>query len=245
VLLRRRRARRPARTHITRLFRNRAQLAVLARLLPPGPPCSVLVYGVADGAEAVSLLAVLAPEGHEPVQVRGRDLDDELLAAARTWRYEAGHAPDGLPPEGERVLEAHGEGWQVRPERRAALAYERGDVLDAVQDATAAHQLVCCQNTLTLFDPAEVAPAMAGLVAHLAPGGLLAVGGGPLDHVAAAALALGMEPVLDDVQAVHEGWEVQRAFWDNPVRPPWALEPFDAQHPGAPARYATLFRKPS
>jgi hypothetical protein len=244
VLLRRRRARRPARTHITRLFRNRPQLAVVGRLLPPGTVRSVLVYGVADGAEAVSLLAVLAPDPDDPVAVLGRDLDDDLLAAARTWRYLPDHAPDGLPPEAARVLRPDGDGWQVRPDRRAALAYEHGDVLDAASDAAGTHQLVCCQNTLTLFAPELVAPTVAGLAGHVAPGGLLALGGGPLDHVAPAAAAAGLEPVLDDLQAVHDGWQVQRAFWDHDVRPPWALEPFDPTHPGAPDRYATLFRRP-
>ncbi|OWY61235.1 hypothetical protein B7486_64860, partial [cyanobacterium TDX16] len=219
--------------------------AVLARLLPPGSVSSVLVYGVADGAEAVSLLATLAPTEHDPLVVRGRDLDDELLAAARTYRYEPEHAPDGLPAEADRVLEADGAGWVVRRSRRSALVYERGDVLEADADADGSHQLVCCQNTLTLFEPADVRVAVGALVDQVAPGGLLALGGGPLDHVAPAAIDVGLEPVLDEVEAIHEAWAVQRTFWEHPVRPAWALEPFDPAQAAGPARYATLFRRPA
>lgn len=243
VLLRRRRARRPARTHLTRLFRNRAQLRVLARLLEPGSVRSALVYGVADGAEAVSLLAVLAPDEADPMVIVGRDVDDGLLAAARTYRYLPDHAPGGLAPEGARVLEPDGDGWIVRTERRGALTYEHGDVLEPTGD-DGTHPLVCCQNTLTLFTPEQVERAVVGLADRLAPGGVLAVGGGPLDHVTGAAAKVGLEPVLESVREVHDGWTVQRAFWDHATRPAWALEPYDPQHPEGPARYATLFRWP-
>ena len=51
------------------------------------------------------------------------------------------------------------------------------------------------------------------------------------------------EKATMEVEAIHEAWEVQRAFWKNPRRPYWALEPFDASHPEGPERYATLFRR--
>ena len=234
------------RTNITRLFRNPAQLLVLARVVPrpEAGVTRILVYGVADGAEAVSLLATFLPRDGTDVVVVGRDVDDELLAAAEVGTYLPGHAPGGLPAAGEAVLERRrGGGWTVRPEHRGALRFERGDVHHAGADAAGAFDLVVCQNTFVLFDPPSIPPAVAGLAAHVAPGGILALGGGPLEVVPAAAAAAGLEPVLDDVELVHEGWEVQRAFWSNPVRPPWALEPFDPTHPEAPVRYATLFRR--
>lgn len=246
VLRRRKQGGGSPRTDVTRLFRNRAQLGVLSRaLLPLVDGDRILVYGVADGAEAVSLLAVLVPDPSTEVRLVGRDVDDALLTAAADGRYLPAHAPDGLPSTAATVLEpAPGGGWRVLPERRRQLHYERGDVLDAGEDAAGDHRLVCCQNTLTLFEPASIGPAVAALAAHVAPGGLLCLGGGPLDLVPGAAVAAGLEPVHDDVEAVHEGWEVQRAFWDNPVRPPWALEPYDAGHPEAPLRYTSVFRRP-
>jgi len=244
-VLRRRRGAASWRTDVTRLFRNRAQLAVLERSVRVQDGSRLLVYGVADGAEAVSLLATLAPDPATDVVIRGRDLDDALLRAAEEGSYLPAHAPDGLPAAAASVLRpARGGGWTVRPDRRAALRYEHGDVLDAHLDAAGEHLLVACQNTLVLFDPESIAAAVAGLAAHVAPGGVLCLGGGPLDLVPAAAVAAGLEPVLDDVEAVHEGWEVQRRFWDNPVRPAWALGPYDPHHPDAPLRYTTVFRRP-
>lgn len=229
------------RTDITRLFRNPPQLEVLAAHLAGRPrPLRVLVYGVADGAEAVSLLAFLAPEPGTAAVV-GRDVDDDLLACARAGRYLPEHAPAGLPPEAEAVLEPAGRGWSLRAERRGDLRYEAGDVRRAGEDAAAAHDLVCCQNTLVMFDADDVGPAIAGLAGHVAPGGLLALGGGPLDQVAPAARSCGFEPVLDRVGEVHEAWEVQRRFWDNDRPPRWALEPYDPRHPHGPERYASVF----
>jgi hypothetical protein len=246
-VLRRRRRASGGRTDITRLYRNPAQLQVLAGLLAGSPrPLRLLVYGVADGAEAVSLLAAIAPDADDDVLVLGRDLDEGLLAAARAGGYLPGHAPDGLPPAALAVLEPRaGSGWIVRAEQRPRLRYEVGDVGAAGEGATGDFDLVTCQNTLVTFDPDRIGPAVAGLAANVRPGGLLALGGGPLDHVPAAAVALGLEPILDDVEAVHESWEVQRRFWENADPPCWALEPFDADHGDGPVRYATLFRCPA
>ena len=120
------------RTDITRLFRNPPQLALLRRLLPePALGVRCLLYGVADGAEAVSLLATLAPEPGDPVEIVGRDLDASLLDAARTWTYLPGHAPDGVDlDQYRRVIEAEpGGGWAVREPYRPMLRYEVGDCL--------------------------------------------------------------------------------------------------------------------
>lgn len=232
------------RTDITRLFRNPAQLEQIADLLREREAVSVLVYGAADGAEVVSLLATLAAPGDRQVSIRGRDLDESLIEAARSWCYLPQHAPDGLPDAASRVLEPRPvEGWQVRESYRQCLTYEVGNVLDAASDASASYDLVCCQNTLTLFAPNDIERAISGLVAHVCPGGFIALGGGPLDIISKIALESGLQPVLEDAERIHESWTVQRQFWNNNHKPRWALEPFGF-HGEEPVRYATLFRKP-
>jgi hypothetical protein len=204
-----------------------------------------LIYGVADGAEAVSLLATLAPAPQDPVEIVGRDVDAALLDAARTWTYLPGHVPDGTDLlRYDQVLEPRpGGGWALREAYRGMVRYEAGDVREAAADSSGDYHVVCCQNTLVMF-PAETVPdVVAGLAARTAPGGLLVLGGGPLGVITPAAAASGCVPVLDQVGAVHEAWTVQRAFWDNQVRPCWALEPYDAGHAEGPGRYATVFRK--
>ncbi|HEX3127369.1 MAG TPA: CheR family methyltransferase, partial [Thermoanaerobaculia bacterium] len=132
----------------------------------------------------------------------------------------------------------------VRSRWRGLFHYAEGDVLTpAVDLPREGFDLVACQNLLISLPEEARERAFANLADHLAPGGVLAVGGGPLGEVHRLARQHGLAPVLDDVEAIHEAWEVQRAFWKNPRRPYWALEPFDADHPEGPERYATLFRK--
>lgn len=233
----------PARTAITRLFRNPPQLALLATLLGPQRSSSrVRIYGVADGAEAVSLLVALAPPEHATLVIEGVDISEAYLHAAEDLVFTPEHFAEGVDPADHHTyLEAVDDGWRLGSPWRRFLRFSHGDVLDAGHAAPV--DLVMCQNTLVGFPAGDAARAVAGLVAEVRPGGLLAVGGGQLDVVPAAVRSHGLAPVLDDVEAIHEAWVVQRRFYDNPRRPWWALEPFDPDHPDGPTRYCTVFRK--
>lgn len=226
------------------MFRNRPQLALLAALLGDrGPSARVRIYGVADGAEAVSLLVAIAPTEDATLAIEGLDISDEYLRAADELRFLPGHFGAGVDPAAHRrYLEPVDGGWRLATQWRRFLHFSPGDVLDAGHRPPV--DVVVCQNTLVGFEPDDAVRAVSGLVDEVAPGGLLLVGGGKLDVVPAAVVARGLEPVLDDVEAIHEAWEVQRRFYDNPRRPWWALEPFDARHADGPTRYCTVFRRP-
>lgn len=234
----------PPRTAITRLFRNPPQLALLTALLgDAGPSALVRIYGVADGAEAVSLLVAIAPPEDATLAIEGLDIADAYLRAADDLVFTPAHFADGVDPDSYRTyLEAVDGGWRVPVRWRRFLRFSRGDVLAAGHRPPA--DVVMCQNTLVGFSADDAGRAVAGLVAEVKPGGLLVVGGGRLDVVPAAVLSRGLDPVLDEVEAIHEAWEVQRRFYDNARPPWWALEPFAADHPDGPARYCTVFRKP-
>lgn len=232
---------------ITRLFRNPPQLRTLARQLAGRYRLRLLVHAAADGAETVSLLVALDPARH-PVDLRieGRDLCAAYVDDARAFTYSKQHMPRSADPRAfqpylrRRLL----GGWRVRPRWRDLFHYAVADVLEPAPDlAREAYDLVACQNLLISLPDEPRERAIANLVAFLAPGGILAAGGGPLGVIHRLARRHGLVPILDDVEAIHEAWEVQRAFWTNPRRPYWALEPFDAGHPDGPERYATLFRK--
>lgn len=231
------------RTTITRLFRNPPQLAVLAALLGAGGASAfVRIYGVADGAEAVSVLVALDPSADATLRIEGFDISDDYLRAASELLFTDGHFADGVDPTVFAThLEATGGGWRLREPWRRFLTFSRGDVMAAGGSDPA--DVVMCQNTLVGFSPEDATTAVAGMVAEVKPGGLLVVGGGQLDVVPAAVVRHGLVPVLDDVEAVHEAWEVQRRFFGNENPPWWALEPFDADHPEGAARYCTIFRR--
>lgn len=254
-LFRRKPARPDPNAAITRLFRNPPQLRTLARLLAGRERLRILVHAMADGAEAVSLLVALDPAGRpdrpgrsgRPVdlEIHGRDLCAAYVEDAKTFTYSKRHMPRaGAFPSGPYLRRLPLGGWKVRSRWRSVFRYAEGDVLRPEPGLPReGFDLVACQNLLiSLPEEARVA-AFANLAGHLAPGGVLAVGGGPLGTIHRLARQLGLVPVLDDVEAIHEAWEVQRAFWNNPRRPYWALEPFDPAQPDGPERYATLFRK--
>jgi hypothetical protein len=197
---------------------------------------------VADGAEAVSVLMASGAGPGDDLAVEGFDIDPAHLEAAASLRF----LPEQLPDEADgevvaRYLERDRDGWRLRDPFRPMVHIGRGDLRDAGSRAPV--DLVMCQNTLVSFAADDARAAVAGLGAEVRTGGWLAVGGGALDVVPAAVVALGFEPVLDDVEAIHEAWAVQRAFWANAHRPYWALEPFTADHPDGPARYGTVFRR--
>lgn len=229
---------------ITRLFRNPPQLRAIARQLADRRRLRLLVHAMADGAETVSLLIALDPAGRPlDLRIEGRDLCAAYVEDAKRFAYSRQHAPRNvdLGSFGAYLRRTLLGGWSVRKHWRETFHYAEGDVLRPAPDLPReAFDLVTCQNLLISLPEEAVPAAFANLVSHLAPGGLLAVGGGPLGTIHRLAREHGLEPVLDDVEAIHEAWEVQRAFWGKPKRPYWALEPFD---PGQPERYCTLFWK--
>jgi hypothetical protein len=106
------------------------------------------------------------------------------------------------------------------------------------------NDLVMCQNVMTLMPEESCEAAIRYLVQLVKPGGILALGGGPLGLIHRLVAAHGFEAILEDAQNIHEAWTVQRRFYDNLRPPAWALEPFDATHPEGAMRYCTLFRNP-
>jgi chemotaxis methyl-accepting protein methylase len=231
---------------ISRLFRNPPQLRTIARLLAGRERLRLLVHAMADGAEPVSLLAALDP-ARRPIglEIQGRDLCAPYVEDAKAFTYSKRHMPRLEPfPFGPYLRRLFLGGWKVRSRWRSVFHYAQGDVLQPAPDLPReGFDLVTCQNLLISLPEEAREQAFANFVTHLAPGGVLAVGGGPLGTIHELARRHGLAPVLDDAEAIHEAWEVQRAFWSNPRRPYWALEPFDAGHPEGPERYVTLFRK--
>ncbi len=236
---------------ITRLFRNPTQLALIARLMPDPlqQSCRIAVHGVADGCEAISLLASLIPDAVDPaapqLRIDGFDNSPTWLAMAQRFTFSQQQLPAEVPTSLRRLLRRGllRRDLYLRTPWRSFLTFEESDVLEPA-DNKQSYDLVTCQNVLVGLPVEHVTKAIDNLTAQVAPGGLLAVGGGPLDAVPNLVVARGFVPILDDVEAVHESWKTQRQFYDNEKRPFWALEPFDPTHPDGPARYCTLFRSP-
>jgi hypothetical protein len=243
----------PGVTRITHLFRNPAQLALLARRVHAA--CTdrtirVAVWGVADGSEAISLLVHLNPHATGcTCRIDGFDISPELIARAEAGVYSGAHFPvaRGLPAFANYLARdaANEDRWHLRDEWRGHLRYAVADVTrPPPPEQVQAYDLVLCQNVFPGWSPEGCRRGLDNLAATVTPGGWLTVGGGPLDVVPRHLLSLGFIPEMADARRIHEGWTIQREFYDCPKRPVWALEPFDAHHPDGAVRYCTIFRKP-
>lgn len=240
--------------NITCFFRNPPLLNLLATLVTPAPatPYRIASWGVADGSEAVSLLLRLDPQRRGIVlEYDGFDIDYVFLALAVHGLVHANphHAsPEYHPQTFPDYLEPlpDNDCWRLKPAFQSWMRFGYGDVLQPPPARYLGRfDLLLCLNVIGNFTETATRQAIHNLDLQLKPGGLLVVGAGNLDVLPRAVCAAAYVPVLQDVAAIHEAWTVQRAFYANPNRPWWALEPFNAAHPDAPARYCIVYRKPS
>ena len=237
----------PEQTNITQLFRNPPQLKLLAELLSRHNSCCVAIYGVADGSEAVSLLLSLDPFRTKlELHIEGFDICSEYLAYAESFTFTTRHFPKNVNPRNLATYldRVDGQSWRVKQNWRALISYACRDVLTLEPGPRKqSYDLVMCQNVMTLMPATSCERAISNLVPLVKPGGILALGGGPLGLVPRLAMSQQLTPILEEVEAIHEAWTVQRHFYNKPRRPKWALEPFDATDPEGALRYCTLFRK--
>ena len=164
----------------TRLFRAASQLAAIADRLPTlvrgDRPLRILSAGCATGEEAWSL-AVLAAEAGLPAEVTGLDLCRPALRVAEAGRYGPG-PPDPLRevPDawGSRFDRADGTVAARLPDD-VAVRFRRANLLDPPDDLPAFH-VALCRNVLIYLLPEARDAVLRGLLAHLAPGGILVLG---------------------------------------------------------------------
>lgn len=238
------------RARITQIFRNPPQLALIKGQLQSeqNDKLRIAIHGVADGAEALSVLMALDPlrSGYQ-VSIEGCDIAKPYLAHAAQFVYTETQLPtDVWQAYFTDYLERDAQNnWLIKPEWQSVFQYDHKNVLDIeiTDDNREQYDLVMFQNALISMRPEDLPSAVKNLVDLVRPNGLLAVGGGSLDLVPALVMSHGFKPVLHNVEEVHEAWTIQRQFYDNPSPPYWALEPYNAEHPDGAARYCTLFQK--
>lgn len=240
----------PTMTDITRLFRNVPQLQLLSKLIVSRHPenVDICIHGVADGSEAVSILVMLDPDRHNfNIHIDGHDIRPDYIEQAKRSIYSAAHFTDEALPDDIR-LDAYleptsGESWALRKQWQSNISYSCGDVTASAQTNHRYYDLVMCRNVLVSLTAEQRQAAIRNMASTVRPGGLLAVGGGPLGEIPTLIIKHNFMPVMNDVELIHESWKVQRQFFNNPSPPYWALEPFNDDNPEGPLRYCTIFRK--
>jgi chemotaxis protein methyltransferase CheR len=170
----------------TYFFRGPEQFADLVALLPElarsGRRLRVLSAGCATGEEAYSLAAVLAdhavhlPQGFDVV---GVDISTPRLAQACAGRYSARSARLERTPGGT-TLEAHflrdGDGWTPRPELRARVNFQLGNLAAPDGLGLGRFDVIFCRNVLIYAHDSGWPRFLRTLAGALAPGGHLFLG---------------------------------------------------------------------
>lgn len=171
---------------ISRFYRDRAVWQRLAREVLPAlararapEPVRAWSAGCASGEEPYTLAIAWRLEvparGRPDLDIVATDADPRMVARAREGCYPPGCLRDA--PSGWRVaaFEERRGALCVRPAFRAGVRVVEQDLREAAPAGR--FDLVLCRNlAFTYFDAAGQARALATLVDHLAPDGVLVVG---------------------------------------------------------------------
>jgi chemotaxis protein methyltransferase CheR len=132
--------------------------------------------GCSYGAEAYTLAAICRrtiPAAR--VHIVGTDIDQRMVARARSGAFSEDDARTAPPAEMRRWFERVDGGWRARAELRAMTRFETGDLL-ALDPGFATYDLILCRNTVIYFAEQIRDALHARLARALRPGGWLVIG---------------------------------------------------------------------
>jgi len=173
--------------HVSRFYRDSTTFATLRERFLPGMIAQAVAAGkdlhwwcagCAGGEEAYSLAllaADLAPElSPDRIAISGSDISEEVLERARAGRFDEWHLSDVPPGELARYFAPAGRGYELAPQLRARVRFERCDLL-ARSDYPPA-EMILCRYVLIYFAREEQEEVVRRFAAALPPGGLLVLG---------------------------------------------------------------------
>jgi chemotaxis methyl-accepting protein methylase len=218
-------------------------------------PDKILVFACSDGCESYSI--AMAYQRSDPAtkpRIQGYDIEDRCVEHARRGVYERSQLDyyrNGQPAvaANQRFFEkVEGGACQVKTEIAALCEFNKGSILDAQFMAGLGRaDVVFCQNVLVHLSDEDKIAALENLLKVTRPDGLLAIAGMQPDARERITLQLGLRPVTERCQEIHDGWLDLRELWDKSrpwQRPYYALEPFRKCRKWE-YRYSTLFLPPT
>lgn len=239
----------------TFFLRNRPELSLLGRLCSlrakAGEPVRIAVLGCSNGAEVYSIAYTLRST-HPGLRFlcNAVDLSADAVEIGRRGEY-----PSGFPnlveerifarmraEEMERIFDRDGGVLRVQPWVREGISWHVGDAADPALAASLGPQDVVVANRfLCHLQPAAAEECLRGVARLVASGGYLFVSGVDLDVRTRVALQLGLAPLPDSLEELHEGDPSLRASWPAKY---WGLEPIDKTRADWKIRYASVFQVP-
>ena len=138
--------------------------------------------GCSTGQEAYSIAMMLAAEADRwqgwTIDLLGTDISRSAIAQAQAGSYTQFEIQRGLPVrEMMRWFEPDEERWQVRPELRARVRFQAGNLLDAPAFPLRS-DIILCRNVLLYLAPAKRRTLFDRLAAATGDDGVLMLGAG-------------------------------------------------------------------
>ena len=130
---------------------------------------------------------------------------------------------------------------RVKPQFREGVTWQLGDARDAgLVGALGLQDIVVANRFLCHMHPEKAEECLRNLTRLVKPGGYLFVSGVDLGVRSKVARELGLRPVTELVNEIHEGDVSLRRDW--PLQW-WGLEPFDQGRNDWEMRYASVFQR--
>ena len=179
----------------TFFFRDAGQFAALRDTILPGlvarraPARRLRIWsaGCSTGAEPYSVAILLrrllgATHRDWSISILGTDISEAALEAARAARYSpwALRGMNAVAREEDFLPVAGGQAWQLRPEHRGTVHFERQNLLGLLDGSLplgmTGFDLILCRNVLIYFDRDRVPALVRALGERLAPDGWMLLG---------------------------------------------------------------------
>jgi chemotaxis protein methyltransferase CheR len=142
----------------------------------------LLSAGCASGEEPYSMaihLREAVPDLYSwDVTIVGVDVNPAMLEKAKRATYSAWSLRATPEPLKSRYFSLHGRDYQLSPEIRRMVTFERRNLADAGKPSWALRALdaVFCRNVMMYFSPVLMSQVVQGLGQSLSPGGFLFLG---------------------------------------------------------------------
>ena len=179
----------------TFFFRDAAQFGAMREVILPGlirrraaeQRLRIWSAGCSSGAEAYSvsiLLRRLLGAAHRDwsIGILGTDISEAAVEAAREARFSPWALRGMAAAERDRNFLAveDGRAWQLRPEHRGGVRFERGNLLSLLDGTMplgmTGYDLILCRNVLIYLDRGTVPRIVRALGERLAADGWLLLG---------------------------------------------------------------------
>jgi SAM-dependent methyltransferase len=234
----------------TRFFRNRPQLELLRRLAErraKGDTLRVAVVGCSTGAEAYSIAwTVRSARPDLKLAMHAIDVSSLAVETAKSGAYSAAESQlfqSVTDAEFAQLFDRGPDIVTVKPWIREGIDWGIRNAADPdITDALGPQDIVVANNFLCHMDDSAAESCLRNLARLVGRNGYLLVSGVDLDIRTRVAHDLGLNPVQELLEDIHEGDPDIRSCWPFHYA---GLEPLNKSRRDWKIRYAAAFQRVS